>query len=118
MTRRWILQINEEDLNPLSIVKLTDINPKFIEIENLFDEKDQEKFNIKNLEAKVNSVNKYHKNTSLSVTFKKIIQKEIWNKSKDQNYQINVVDKQTINNFKQVFEYLTNKINEIKPNKE
>ncbi|MBQ3621208.1 hypothetical protein II941_00020 [bacterium] len=45
-------KLNEKDSNPLAIIKLTDVDSNFKEIENLFDEKDIEKFNLKNLEPK------------------------------------------------------------------
>ena len=108
-------KINEDDPNPLRIVKLTDINPKFTEIENLFSNQDQERFNLKNVDVNANN-NRWNKNISLSVTLKKIIQKEIWRQEDNKDYKIDVVDNETISNFKQVFEYLTNKITDINAN--
>ena len=103
-------KLNEKDSNPLAIIKLTDVDSNFKEIENLFDEKDIEKFNLKNLEPK-DDIHKWNKNISMSVTFKKIIQKEIWDKQQNPNELTGVVETNTIENFKKVFEYLRKFIN-------
>lgn len=97
-------------------MKLTDINPKFTEIENLFSNKNQEEFDLKNNDAATNNNSKWNKNISLSVTLKKVIQKEIWKQESNKDYKIEVVDNETLKNFTQVFKYLINKINEINTN--
>ena len=98
-------EANGKDFNPLQVIKLTDINPAFTQIENLFSKEDQEVFNLKNKQT-----NKWNKSQSLSVTLKKIIQKAIWEKENNLNEQLDFISEQTINNFKKVFEYLNSKI--------
>ncbi|MBO6073258.1 hypothetical protein J6P59_06690 [bacterium] len=49
---------NKDDQNPLTIVKLTEINEKFIEVENLFSNQDQERFNLKNTDVNTNNNNR------------------------------------------------------------
>ena len=72
-------QINEANGNKIKILKLSDVNPNFIEIESLFSDEDKAKFSIND------------KDTGLSVIFKKIIRK-------DQN----AITDTTKNNFKEL----------------
>ena len=56
-------KLNAQSAKKLNILKLTDVNPQFMEIENLFSDEDKAKFNVT------------EKDTGLSVIFKKIINK-------------------------------------------
>ena len=56
-------KLNAQSAKKLNILKLTDVNLQFMEIENLFSDEDKTKFNVT------------EKDTGLSVIFKKIINK-------------------------------------------
>ena len=72
--------LNEDNQFQLKILKLTDVNPSFKEVENLFSEQDATKFNVSS------------KDNGISSTFKKIAIKHPEEISKD-----------TIDNFSEVF---------------
>ena len=57
-------QINEANGNKIKILKLSDVNPNFSEIESLFSDEDKTKFSIAD------------KDTGLSVMFKKVMRKD------------------------------------------
>ena len=101
--------VTKDGVTVAKSIQLKDINKKFSQIENVFSEHDQLKFGLKNND----SSEILNKSIAGSITFKKIIQKEIWKHEDNKDYKIDVVDNETINNFKEVFEYLTKKINEI-----
>lgn len=103
---------NKETNEQIESIQLKDINKKFSQIENVFSERDQLKFGLKNND----SPKILNKSIAGSITFKKIIQKEIWKHEDDKNYKIDVVDNETIENFKHIFEFLTNKVKEINLN--
>ena len=56
-------KLNAQTAKKLNILKLTDVNPSFKEIENLFSDEDKIKFNVS------------EKDTGLSIIFKKIVNK-------------------------------------------
>ena len=103
---------NKETNEQIESIQLKDINKKFSQIESVFSERDQLKFGLKNND----SLKILNKSIAGSITFKKIIQKEIWKHEDDKNYKIDVVDNETIENFKHIFEFLTNKVKEINLN--
>ena len=103
---------NKETNEQIESIQLKDINKKFSQIENVFSERDQLKFGLKNND----SPKILNKSIAGSITFKKIIQKEIWKQEDKKDYKIDVVDSDTITNFKLIFEYLTNKVKEINLN--
>ena len=103
---------NKETNEQIESIQLKDINKKFSQIENVFSERDQLKFGLKNND----SPKILNKSIAGSITFKKIIQKEIWKQENKKDYKINVVDSDTITNFKLIFEYLTKKIKETNLN--
>lgn len=79
--------LNEDNLNQLKLLKLTDVNPSFKEVENLFSNEDAIKFNVA------------LKDSGISSTFKKIVIKHPKEISKD-----------TYDNFNQVFLKIRNLI--------
>lgn len=79
--------LNEDNQYQLKILKLTDVNPSFEEVENLFSEEDATKFNVAS------------KDSGISSTFKKIVIKHPEEISKD-----------TIDNFSKVFSKIINLI--------
>ena len=63
---------NKETNEQIESIQLKDINKKFSQIENVFSERDQLKFGLKNND----SPKILNKSIAGSITFKKIIQKE------------------------------------------
>ena len=84
------IKLNNEAPNQLKILSLTDVNDKFIEIENLFSDEDKNKFNVS------------EKDTGLSIIFKKIICKhpeEVSDTTKDNFMQLfKAIQKQFLHN--------------------
>ena len=76
-------KINDANGNKIKILKLTDVNPDFKEIESLFSEEDKTKFSIND------------KDTGLAVMFKKIMLKDP-----------TAITDETKNNFKQLLDVI------------
>ncbi|RDU64025.1 hypothetical protein CQA53_08040 [Helicobacter didelphidarum] len=100
-----IIKVKEENkMESLRIIKLSEIDSKLKEIEDCFDKKDIEKYGLLKKDSNGKESKEFIKSSKLSSAIKKAL---LWRKADDDKTQ-NLIEQSTKQNFYKILDYLEN----------